>query len=135
MSQENVELVRRAVEAFNEAGASAVVAMSEIYDTNIEFQEDPKLPEAGTYRGFEAVREYFLGFLDSFEDYTYDIEDAIDVGDMVLVFNRQRARGKSSGVEVDMRNSWLFTLRDGRITHIRSYWDKAQALEAAGLSE
>jgi ketosteroid isomerase-like protein len=136
MSEENVEVVKSGIEAFNRAGVSGVEgALSDFYDEDIEFREDPKLPEAGTYKGIEAVRGYFARFLDSFEDYRFEIEEILSAEDKVLVFNRQVGRGKGSGAEVEMRNAWLFVLREGRITRIRPYWDRAEALEAAGLAE
>jgi ketosteroid isomerase-like protein len=135
MSQENVEIVRRAIEAFNERGDDYPDGLDAFYDASIEFHESPELPEPGIYKGSEAVAAYFIQFLDSFEDYRFDIEEIWDAGDNVLVFNRQHGRGKGSGAQVEMRNAWLFILRDRRIIQIRPYLDRAEALEAVGLSE
>ena len=53
--------------------------------------------------------------------------------DRVLVLDRQTARGRSSSVTVEHELGWLFTLRDGRIVRFAGYWDRAQAMRAAGL--
>jgi uncharacterized protein len=135
MTHENVEIVKRAIDAFNRAGLGELEGAFTSYDADIRFEEDPKLPEAGTYEGVEAVRSYFVRFLESFEDYRFEIEQVLDAGDKVLVFNCQRGRGKGSGAPVEMHNAWLFVLREGKITKIRPYWDRAEALTAAGLSE
>lgn len=134
MSEQNVEIVRQAIEAFNRGGADAG-ALSAFYDTEIEFQEDSKLPEPGLYQGSEAVAGYVRQYLEAFDDYRYEIEEIYDAGDKVLVFNRQHGRGKGSGAPVEMRNAWLFFLQEGRIVRIRPYWDRAEALAAAGLPE
>jgi ketosteroid isomerase-like protein len=132
MTAQNVDTVKRAIETFNQAGADPE-ALSAYYDAEIEFQEDTRLPEPGLYRGPEAVTGYVLQYLEAFEGYRYEIEEIYDAGDKVLVFNRQHGRGKGSGAPVEMRNAWLFFLRDGRIVRIRPYWDRAEAFAAAGL--
>jgi ketosteroid isomerase-like protein len=134
MSEQNVEIVTRAIDAFNRAGAD-VETLSPFYDADIEFQEDAKLPEAGLYRGSDAVAGYVRQYLEAFEDYRYEIEEIYDAGHKVLVFNRQLGRGKGSGAPVEMRNAWLFFLCEGRIVRIRPYWDRAEALAAAGLPD
>jgi uncharacterized protein len=134
MSAANVEVVRRAIEAFSRGDLDAAAAEA-VYAPDVEFHEDPKLLEPGVYRGREEIEAYFRQFLDSFEEYRFEIEELLDAGDRVVVFNRQWARGKGSGAEVEMRNAWVFTLRDGRIVRVQPYWDRSAAMEAAGLPE
>ena len=63
-------------------------------------------------------------------------EQVIDLGgERVLVLSRQTARGKTSGLRFDREFGDLFTLRDGKVLRYVSYWDRAEALEAAGLSK
>jgi ketosteroid isomerase-like protein len=132
MSQDNREVVRRAVAAFNR---DELAATGGWYHADVEFHEDPNFPDAAVHRGAEAIEAHFQEFLDSFDDYSFEIEEILDVGDSVVVVNRQRARGKGSGAEVDMRNTWVFDFRDGKIQRITPYWERAKALEAVGLSE
>jgi ketosteroid isomerase-like protein len=70
-------------------------------------------------------------------DYRMVPEEFIDAGgDQVLVFSREGGRGKGNGAEVQTNpTARLWTLRDGKAIRMESYWDRAEALEAAGLSE
>ena len=64
-------------------------------------------------------------------------EEFIDAGgDQVLVFTREGGRGRGSGAEVETHpTGHLWTLRDGKAIRLQSYWERYEALEAAGLRE
>ena len=51
------------------------------------------------------------------------------------MLSRQTATGKQSGVPIEHEFGDVFTLRDGKVVRFESYWNRADALEAAGLSE
>jgi ketosteroid isomerase-like protein len=133
MSQENVDVVRRAIDAFNRGDLDSAAA-ADFCDPDVEFHEDPDFPDGGVHRGTKAIEAHFQQFLDSFEDLRFEIEEVIDVGAQVVV-NRQHARGHESGAKEEMRNAWVFEFRDEKIVRITPYWDRSQALEAAGLRE
>lgn len=135
MSQNNVEVVRRAIAAFNRGELDTLAATYDWYHADLEFLEDPRLPDATAHSGADAIEAYFRNFFDLFEDYSFEIEEIVDAGDQVVVLNRQRARSKGSGAQVDMRNAWVFAFRDGRISRITPYWERSKALEAARLRE
>jgi ketosteroid isomerase-like protein len=60
----------------------------------------------------------------------------VDAGDdEVVVFHHEVAKGRESGVVVETDTGTVDTVRDGRIVRVRSFMDRTQALEAAGLSE
>ena len=102
----------------------------------MEFEEDPRFPEAGTYRGRAEVLRYFTEFVSQFEDFVLTVEDLVDAaGDDVLACLHIHGRGKGSSAGFDVRAGWIFTVRDGEIVRIRAYLDRAEALEAVGLSE
>jgi ketosteroid isomerase-like protein len=130
MSRENVELVRRAIAAFNSGSVEALAEAGDFYDPEVEFHEDSKLIEAEVHRGPAEVEAYFERWLESFESYSFEIEEIVDSGDKVAVFNRQTGRGRGSGAEVDMRTAWVFELRNGRIRRITPHWDRDEALAA-----
>jgi ketosteroid isomerase-like protein len=133
MSQENVEALRRTIEAVNRGGPDAGL---DVYDPEIEFHEDPKFPEAEVYRGREAVLRYFREFGASFESYRFEIESLRDVADdKVIAVLREHVRGKASGLEVDRRSGWVVTFRDGRVLRLEIYLEPADAFEAVGLRE
>ncbi len=134
MSQENVEIVRKAIGAFNQGELDSAGA-ADSCDPDIEFREDPDFPDAGVHRGVQAIEARIRSFGDSFEGLRYEIEQIIGAGDRVVVCNRQHALGKASGAEVEMRNVWVFEFRDHKIARITPYWTRSQALEAMGLRE
>ncbi len=147
MSREAVEIVRRVLEEASRGGsppAGAVDALNadsltvifENLDPEVEFHEDPRFPEAGVYRGIEAVREYWGRFTGSFDEFAFEPEDFVDLeGDKVLILLRLMTRGKDSGATVETRPGWIFTIRDRRTVRIDAFLDREEALEAAGLSE
>ena len=132
MTQENVEVVRRAIDAFNERDLDAALR-----DLDPEVEVDwsrSRGVEAGVYRGYDACRSFWSTFIDTFDRFTIAADEFIDSGDHVVVPNRGHAWGRD-GIEVAARSVALVTLRDGRIVGWTLYQEKAEALEAAGLRE
>jgi ketosteroid isomerase-like protein len=76
-----------------------------------------------------------MRFWGAFAEFRSDIREARSVRDKVFITVHHFGRGKSSGVDVDMENWQVFTLRNGRIVKYEVYADRQKALEAAGLSE
>jgi ketosteroid isomerase-like protein len=72
-------------------------------------------------------------YLNVWEDYRFEVERFLDLGDRVLVLEVQTARGKRSGALTSQEVGTLLTLRDGLIVRWEYYWDRAEALEAAGV--
>ncbi len=138
MSQENVEIVRRAIGPMSQdvAEADAREASVQRLAPGVEFEEDPRFPEARTYRGRGEVLGYFTDFVSQFEHFVLDVEDLVASGtDDVLACLHIHGRGKGSSAEFDVRPGWVFTVREGEVVRIRAYLDRAEALEAVGLSE
>jgi ketosteroid isomerase-like protein len=131
MSEENVEIVRRAVEAYEREGLDGSMRY---YDPEIEWSSTDESIEP-IYRGHDGVRRFFGSFAAEFDDLRYDVEELIDAGEQVIVTLRVGGRGKASGAPVEMPRSFVCSLRDGRINRVRTYRERAEALEAAGLSE
>jgi ketosteroid isomerase-like protein len=131
MSRENVEIVRRHLEAYlrgdNELALSA-------YHPEVEFDASIR-PDGQVFRGRDGVAEAMRTWTGAFEDWKMEVQEIVDAGDRVLLVDRQTGRGKGSGVEVDERTYSVFTLRDGQIVHAKFFLDRGQALEAAGLSD
>ena len=130
MSQENVEIVRRSIEAFV---ADDDAAFRDTLHPEIEWRpfEDSHSPSYGHEGAVRLMRQW----LDTWSEHRFDVEDVIDGGDDVLATVRITGRGQASGVEVDVRLYLQFKLRDGGIAYLYEHEDKAEALEAAGLSE
>jgi ketosteroid isomerase-like protein len=128
MSQENVEAVRRSIKAYRRgdyAGASAYLAPDVVWSVG---QERPA-------HGPAAVREMWKRWDGEWDELETIIEEVVDAGDKVLVAVRYGGRGRVSGVEVNDRQFEVHTFRDGRCVHKVDFRERAEALEAAGLSE
>jgi ketosteroid isomerase-like protein len=132
MSQENVEIVRRSIDAFNRrdldlAGqdwdAEAVVDWSRSLGV-----------DAGIYRGREAIRAFFGSWLAMFDQFDLKPDEFIERGEHVLVPNVTRLRGRD-GVEVEAHSVAVATVRDGSIVAWSLYRDHTEALKAVGLEE
>jgi ketosteroid isomerase-like protein len=138
MSQENVEIVQRAWDAFGgdvEAALDSWIAAYWADDIDYRAAEGA-LDDRGPMHGKDAVRAYVQDWLDTFDDLNVEPLELIDAGeDQVIAVLRNSGRAKLSGVESDLTYAALYTFRDGKIARGREYWTKEQALEAAGLSE
>ena len=131
MSQENVEIVRRAWAAWERGDWEPLYAF---YHPDIVWDASAlRGPITGVYHGHEGVRRYFREWLDSFEAHEARAERFIDAGDDVIVSLRLRGRGNASGVEVEMTRSNLYRIRDGLAIRVELFETEAEALEAVGL--
>jgi ketosteroid isomerase-like protein len=139
MSQENVELVRRAFAAFNRGGAEAVISEG-FWSPEVVWDASPSgIPGlAGVYRGYDEVRsffedDWFQAF--PFEEWEIEVDELIDNGDQVVAMSRQRGRGVTSGAAGELELAQICTVRDGEIVRVETYLDRAKALEAARRRE
>ena len=135
MSQENVELAARfyGLATTKAEILAAIPRMMNLCHPEIEWIA----PEGGaSYRGREGVRRRLEEWLESFDDYRYEVRRIVDCGgDDVLVEATEVARGARSGADVRSTNYELLTIRHGLIVRIREFYDEGSALEAAGLRE
>jgi ketosteroid isomerase-like protein len=133
MSQENVEIARRAMEAINRRDRDAWL---EVQDPELEFRADPEWPESETVAGREAVWEFIADLTDAWEQDDVEMVEVIHAGDDKLLSRYRRpVRGKASGV-ADVLDYWTVgTFRLGRILRLEWFASREKALEAAGLSE
>ena len=132
MSPENVEIVRRAFDAYVRGDLDT--AYSYLHP-EIEFHTYADSPQAGVYRGRDAVREYNEDLFAQFESLRVEVEEFVDAGDHVIVVSTQHAVPKGGRQEIDVHMAELWTVRDKLIAERHSYSTREQALEAAGLQE
>ena len=132
MSQENVEIVRRAMEAFNRRDGERFDALltGDAAIVPVRFSL-----EGTIYRGAKAGTQYCSAVEKRWEDLSWDVEELRDGDDWVLALGHIRGQGRESGAAIDSRAGWVAHLRDGLIERFQTYPDHAEALEAAGLSE
>ena len=135
MSEQNVETIRRMYERWLENDPS----LFEAFDPEIELHPDPGAHWVGVddiYRGHDGVRSYMAHVYEAFEDYRPEVEDVLDAGDRVVTLAIEHGRGKRSGARVEAaRTAHVWTMRSNKATRVDLYLDRAEALEAVGLSE
>ena len=96
MSQENVEIVRQTMDAFNRRDRDAWLALN---DPELEFRADPEWPESGTVRGREAVWDFIVNLTDAWEQGAFEMVEVIHAGDDKLATRfRRPVKGKASGI-------------------------------------
>ena len=129
MSHENVELVKRWLGSFD----SDPAAFRDTLHPEIEWFpfEDNHSPSHGA----DAAMRIRSQWLDAWDELRADLEEVRDEGDSVVASIHVVNRGKTSGVEVDVRLYVHFKIRDSKIVYLFEHTDKATALEAVGLSE
>jgi ketosteroid isomerase-like protein len=130
MSQENVELVRRLFDVYNER---SFAENTELIDPEIEWDfSRAELPDGTSYTGHSEFLSFIEAWGEGFQSEHMAAQEIIDAGDRVVVVVHHHARGKLSGIEVEQTFAMLWTLRDGRAVRMAIYPTREEALEAAG---
>jgi uncharacterized protein len=132
VSQKNVELAREVLATLGTRDASRLIALS---DPEVEWHSFFALSERGVYRGHEGTRRYMSDLADAWEIGAAEVDDALGVGDVVVLVGRIHYRGRGSGVESASSAGWMLKFRHGKALCFRAFRDPAQALEAVGLAE
>jgi ketosteroid isomerase-like protein len=131
MSQENVLIMRAALEAFARNDVSGFLRLM---DPEVEFEPQLAAVE-GTYVGHDGIRAFFTDAFENLEVVQLRDDDMRDLGNRVLAFVPARIGGRGSGIETETFLALVATFRDGRIVHLKDYGEKEAALEAVALSE
>ncbi len=136
MSQENVEAVRRAFEAWNANDLEACLAE---LDPEVEWHPsiEPAL-EGGetTYRGLDGARKAWDDYRgEAWERLTIQIQEIRDLGESVLVLSHVDLTARTTRMGFHEEVGLLMTFRGGKILRSEDFLSHAKALEAAGLSE
>jgi uncharacterized protein len=133
MSRENVEIVRRANEAFNRGDIEGCLAF---YADDAEVEDlmnAPDLPRV--VRGIEEVRRALMAWVQAFDEFRAEIAEYIDEGHHVVCVTDWYGKSRE-GLTVQLRTGDVVEIRDGKIVRATTGYDsREQALEAVGLSE
>jgi len=133
VSQETVEVAKRATLAFNRRDDDSY---DEIFTQDFEwFPAFPTTLESEGYRGREGVERYFEEISDTWDEFRVVHDEYRQVGGSVLMLARFEGRGKTSGVAVDSTLAAAYDFRDGKISQIRVFFSRDEALKAVGLEE
>ena len=130
MSQENIEIVRRAF-AYEIHGVGDRAEAEEIFDPHVVMNPSDEAPSYG----FDAMRADYERWASVFEELSVTIEEIIDARDQIVVVAHHEARGRKSGVKVDTRFYEVYTVHEGKVSRVDEFTERADALEAAGLRE
>ena len=129
MSQENVELVKRWVDAWNR-GQRSLPEGEVDPDLVIESRFRPE-----PYSGVRGVEQWTREIDEQFEEWRIEIDDWLSKDNLVVALGQLHIRGRAGGVEFDQPAAAMVEVRDGRLFRLRLFADHAEALEAAGLRE
>src|SRR5262245_50490537 len=137
MSQENVEVVRRAFEAFNRTFNEGTPDYWDWLDPEVEWVPMSALLDGTRYHGHDGVRQWMEEFKRDWISYEVRPERHLSLDDgRVLTLGTWRARGRGGGVLLDFQQAtWLHEFRNGKVVRLQTFTDRKKALEAAGLRE
>jgi ketosteroid isomerase-like protein len=133
MPQENLRITREGLDAFNEGNLDW---LRQSHHPEIEWKTSSEDPDAATHCGPDAVRRYFEQWMESFAGLRAEFDECFAFSeDRVFATLHFIGRGSTSGVDMDWRLSLVYTYRDRMLIRVEEYFDRAEALEAAGLAE
>jgi ketosteroid isomerase-like protein len=133
MSEENMDVVRRFVDAYARRDRDAFLAL---LDPEFEGFPPSEWPESAVVRGRDAAWDFGLELEAPWEVGAWAIIELMEAGkDRAVMGGTREVRGKSSGVEGKLETWGVFSFRTGRIVRIEWFTDRDAALEAAGLRE
>ena len=135
MSQENLEIARevfdRAFVRWDLDGALQLIDSQAVMDWSVSLA-----PYRGIYHGHAEIRDTWQQWKDAWDEWTPEVTEAIEIdSETVILVTLIHARGKGSGVPVQAGGASIWTVRDGKVSLVKLFQSKAEALEAAGLSE
>ena len=114
MSQENVEIVRRAYELFNDGGVQACIEGGVLSPDLVIDASPASFPGIGAYHGYDGMRklfddDWFAAF--PLDEWEHEVEEMVDGGGQVVVVTTQRGRGAGSGASVELNTAQVVVLR------------------------
>jgi ketosteroid isomerase-like protein len=132
MSRENVELVQKLLEVYNERSFGV---NADLLDPDIVWDMSRvELPDAVAYTGPSEFRDFIEKWEEGFASEHMEAQEMVDAGDRVVAIIHHRGRGRISQIEVDQHFAMVWTLRSGRAVRMDLYPTRESALEAVGLS-
>jgi ketosteroid isomerase-like protein len=131
MSRENVELAHRSVDAFNRRDLDALLA---VMDDDVE-GAPPLASMEGNYHGHAGIRRWWESLFSGLPDFTIEVVEVRDLGDLTVAVLRNRAHGAVSHTPIEQRLWLVGEGRNGKIIWWQTFRSEAEALEAVALRE
>jgi ketosteroid isomerase-like protein len=129
VSRENLEIVRKGFEAFNERGVEGIIPL--VHPDFVAVTPPDLASEPDTYRGPDGLRRWFDSFYEVMDDIRWDDHEFHEAGDRVVVEFTLRARGKTTGLDFGQDAVMVWELRDGKAVRVDLYSTLEEALAAA----
>src|SRR6185437_412028 len=130
MSQENVAVVRDGFERLN-----AGMPDFSIYHPALVYHPRADEPDPSPHLGREAFERLALGFLESFPNLVFDVEELIHADDLVIASTVMRGQGTASGADVTDAYVFVYRLQAGVVVEGWEYKTREEALKAVGLEK
>jgi ketosteroid isomerase-like protein len=131
MSQDNMEIVKAAIDAYNREDWNGLF---QSMDPRFEFDMSRSVGTNRGIYGLDQTRRYLVEFTASWQSIRVEPHEFIEAGDLVVVPQTTHAKGRD-GIEVVSRPTYVWAIRDGAIERVSLYQEREDALEAVGLSE
>ena len=132
MSQENVEIVVGFFEASDVDNAFGALSEDVTFAFHGEVRDFSGTEELS---GKDEAVKWMVDWFSRFRDYRFEIDEALDCGDRVVVATTHQARGRTSGAPIRQQTAQVLTVQDGKIIRQDFFATRSEALEAVGLSE
>ena len=134
MAEDNVEIVRRWWAGFNVSGMPPLA----LCDEEIEIRNPRDFPVRGPFHGHDGVRLWRDEVFDIFDNPRVEPEGIVDLhgdGESVVMLLRATGAARYTAIEADVEWAAIWTIRGGKVLRCQGYMTRAEALEAAGISE
>ena len=131
MSEENVELVRAGIDAYNRRDLDAIL---QHMASDFVFDRSRSISLNRGVLTLDEFRRWMEEMWATFEVQRFDADEFIEAGESVVVPVTVHARGRD-GIEAQAHTAVVYTFRDGAVSRMAMYNELQEALEAAGLSE
>jgi ketosteroid isomerase-like protein len=129
----NVDTLETLYDAMNRADLDVILRLQA---EDVEWWGPRVFPDiAGPHRGHDGIRDYTRHVMDAWSEFSVIPEKFLDLGERVLVYTRERGRGRMSGIEVQSQpTAHLWTLDRGRVVRFQVFWDREEGIRAAGVA-
>jgi uncharacterized protein len=129
MSDENVERVQAAIDAYLRGDEAAMLAL---VSPDVVITQFPDQIDVRDYHGHEGIAQVMSDWLSAWDDWRIEILTAREIGEMVFVTARQSGRGKGSGAPMDAGVVFVFTVRQAKIARWQMFRSEQEAFAATG---
>ena len=127
----NVQAIQRFVERWN--GGDRTPPLDDAHPEVEVITEITGAFRGEPFRGYDGVREWLTTLDEAFERWDVELNEIHERGDVVIVIGAVKARGRGSGVELDVPTAWVVEFRDGKVLRVRIFRDRDEVLAASGI--